>query len=338
MNARADVLALPVEHQPGEIGGGEPDDMIMLQIVRSLVFAVFLLPPSGTLAQGPHGIIDAATQANDLTFPIIPSKLSPGNPRMALLKPEGPGPFPALVLHHQCAGLGKKGMPNRSMATWSHAAVGQGFVVLIIDSLGPRNVDQVCFGPKGGVNFARGVRDAMQAATHLRTLAFVDETRIGHVGFSWGGMVALLGGNRVWRFTLPGGSGFSAAVAIYPGCFTIRPHNAPSFEIVTNRIDRPTLVLMGGKDTETPPDECVAKLHGARAAGAPVEWHIFSDATHCWDCAHLNGFSKNDWRGTPVVYRYNSAATKETSRRIFEFLARTWAAARFPSAVEKPRE
>jgi hypothetical protein len=32
---------------------------------------------------------------------------------------------------------------------------------------------------------------------------------------------------------------------------------------LTYRIDRPVLVLMGDKDTETPPDECVAKLQAA---------------------------------------------------------------------------
>ena len=214
------------------------------------------------------------------------------------------------------------------MATWAHAAVSQGFVVLLIDSLGPRSVDQVCFGPKGGVTLGRGVRDAMQAADHLRNLAFVDKARIAHVGFSWGAGVALLAGNSVARFALPGGLGFSAAVAIYPGCFTIRPRNGPSFEIVTNRIDRPILVLMGDQDTETPPEDCVAKLQGAKASGAPVEWHVFKNATHCWDCAQLNGLSKIDFRGTRVVYRYNSGTTQETKRRIFEFLEKTWATVR----------
>ena len=289
------------------------------------VLAVFLLHACPAVAQG---MVGAATQTKDLTFPTAPSAVFAGNPRMALLKPNGAGPYPALVLHHQCAGLRTKGGPNRSMADWVELAVRQEFVVLLLNSLGPRGVDTVCLGPKGGVNFARGVRDAMQAADHLRALPFVDKQRIAHVGFSWGAMVALLASNSFWRSVLPGSEGFTAAVAVYPGCFTIKPATAPSFEIIQANIDRPVLVLMGKKDLETPPSECLPKLHAAKAAGATVEWHVFGDATHCWDCAHLDGFSKKDRRGTSVTYRYDIGVTKETRRRIFEFLERTWQAAR----------
>jgi dienelactone hydrolase len=273
-----------------------------------------------------QGLTNAATQVKDLTFPTVPSTVSANDPRMTLLKPDGSGPFPAIVLHHQCAGLRTKGGPNRSMVTWAQEAVRRGFVVLLIDSLGPRGVDDVCAGPKGGVNFARGVRDAMQAADHLRALPFVDKRRVAHIGFSSGAMAALLASNSTWRWVLPGSQGFSAAVAVYPGCFTIKPKTGPDLEIVQNHIDRPVLVLMGDKDVETPPHECVPKLQAAKEAGAPVEWYVFPNATHCWDCEHLSGFSKKDWRGTKVVYRYNIGATQEASRRIFEFLERTWAA------------
>jgi dienelactone hydrolase len=208
------------------------------------------------------------------------------------------------------------------MATWAKLAVSRGYVVLQIDSLGSRGVDTVCYGPKGDVNPARGVRDALQAADHLRSLPFVDKKRVAHIGFSWGAMVALLGSSRAWRSALPGGEGFTAAVSVYPGCFTIQPKNAPSFEIVQTSIDRPTLVLMGDKDTETPAAECVAKLGAIKAAGAPVEWHVFANATHCWDCAHLNGFSKTDVRGNQVAYRYSADFTRETEARIFAFLER----------------
>ena len=150
----------------------------------------------------------------------------------------------------------------------------------------------------------------MQAADHLRALPFVDKQRIAHVGFSWGAMVALLASNSFWRSVLPGSEGFTAAVAVYPGCFTIKPATAPSFEIIQANIDRPVLVLMGEKDVETPPSECIPKLHAAKRAGAAVEWHVFGDAPHCWDCAHLHGFSKKDRRGTSVTYRYDIGVTK----------------------------
>ena len=42
----------------------------------------------------------------------------------------------------------------------------RGYVALLVDSLGPRAVDTVCYGPKNGVNLFRGVKDAQQALRH----------------------------------------------------------------------------------------------------------------------------------------------------------------------------
>jgi dienelactone hydrolase len=206
------------------------------------------------------------------------------------------------------------------MGTWATLAVRRGFVVLLIDSLGPRDVDTVCLGPKKGVNFARGVRDALQAADYLRTFDFVDKRRVAQVGFSWGAMVALLSNNNAWRSALPGAQGFTAAVSLYPVCLT----NGPPFDFVQKDTDRPTLVLLGDKDVEGPSDECVTRLQSVKQAGAPIEWHVFHNATHCWDCEHLNGTTRRDSRGTNVTYRFNRDLTEETQRRVFEFLERSW--------------
>jgi len=268
----------------------------------------------------------ASSQAKDLEFRAEPSHLSSSSsPRMALYRPEGRGPFPALVLHHQCAGLGNPGwQQNVAMLTWAKEAVARGYVALLIDSLGPRNVETVCMGPRGGVNFARGVKDALQAAEHLRRLDFVDNKRIALAGYSWGAMVGVLASSKHWGTALGSGERFAAVISFYPGCFTIRPPTASPFEIVNPDIDRPLLVLMGEKDIETPPAECVSKLEKARAAGAPVEWHVYPGVTHCWDCENLNGFSKVDFRGNQVVYYYDRTTTEDSARRMFDFLQRTF--------------
>ena len=105
----------------------------------------------------------AASLTSDLTFPDEAEPASAlTSPRMAMLRPDEAGPFPAMVLFHQCSGL------NAALVDWAKQAVARGFVVLLIDSLGPRHVQSVCGGPKAGVNFARGTRDALQAAERLR--------------------------------------------------------------------------------------------------------------------------------------------------------------------------
>jgi dienelactone hydrolase len=287
----------------------------------SAVALCLLVSADGSVAQapGPH-LLWLSTQAKDLTFPKAPAPL-PNLPRIGIYKPDGPGPFPALILHHHCGPL----TIDRPMLDWAKLAVKRGYVAFLIDSLGPRGVDTVCMAVKGHVYFSRGVRDALQAAQHLRGFDFVDKNRIAHAGFSWGAMVGVMASSRSYSASVGVEGGIAAFVSFYPGCYTIRPPTGPPYEIVYSDIALPLLVLMGGKDTETPPSDCVPRLEKVRSAGAPVEWHLYPEATHCWDCSQLDGFSKIAFNGKHVVYRYNDAVTKDSGRRMFEFLEREWA-------------
>jgi dienelactone hydrolase len=279
------------------------------------------------LAMAAHAQLDtqalkgAAARAGDLTFPDKVSSFGAfTTPSMALYKPEGTGPFPAIVLQHQCGGLGNSRWQNQSMLEWAKTAVKHGYVALLIDSLGPRNVDTVCMGPKGDINFMRGARDALQAAAYLSKRDFVDRARIAHAGYSWGAMVGLSLSGKHWGDSLGDGTRFAAAVSFYPGCFTIKPRGGIPYELLNNDTDRPLLVLMGGQDNETPASDCVTKLQAIKVHGAPVQWHVYPDASHCWDCKNLHNFSKVDVRGNSITYRYDEASTQDAERRMFEFL------------------
>jgi dienelactone hydrolase len=241
---------------------------------------------------------------------------------MAIYKPAGNGPFPVLVLQHQCGGLrdATGRWQNQSMLEWAKTAVQRGYVALIIDSLGPRGVDTVCLGTKAGVNYPRGARDALLAAAHLKKFDFVDKERIAHAGYSWGAIVSMALSGKTWGEALGDGTRFAAAVSFYPGCFSIRPQSGPAYELINPDIDKPLLVLMGGLDVETPPSECVPKLEAVKSAGGPVQWHVYPEATHCWDCKNLNNYSKSDWRGIRVTYSYSSQITQDSEQRMFEFL------------------
>lgn len=284
-----------------------------------LLLWVIWLPAAAQMT--PDRIVASARSAADLNFPDKVSKFSfLSTPEMALYKPDGEGPFPALVLVHQCGGLRSGNWQNQSMLEWARTMVANGYVTLLLDTMAQRQVNTLCAGVRGGVNFVRGAADAQQAADHLRKLPFVDKGRVGLVGFSWGAMVATASSSATWGTTLSKGERFAAAVAFYPGCFSIRPASGTSYEIVNNDIDRPLLVLMGDKDTETPASECLEKLSLAKSNGAPVQWHVYPDATHCWDCKNLHNFSKVDFRGTSVVYRYDAAVTRDSEQRMLEFL------------------
>ncbi|MBE7941626.1 MULTISPECIES: dienelactone hydrolase family protein [Ramlibacter] len=281
-------------------------------------------------AQAPATLQQAAQAAPDLQYPRESSTFSLfTSPEMALYKPEGTGPFPALVLMHQCGGLRnpRSNWQNLAVLQWAREGVAHGYVVLVVDSLGPRNAATVCLGPSNGVNFPRGVRDALMAGRHLASLPYVDAQRIGVAGFSWGAMVSVLASSPSWAQPLAeDGFRFRAAAALYPGCFTVRPRDGRPYEILNPDIDRPLLMLMGGQDTETPAADCASRLEAMPAA--PVTRHLYPDATHCWDCKNLNNFSKVDVRGSQVVYHYSEETTHDSETRVFEFFARQMPPAR----------
>src|SRR6266545_7997509 len=91
-------------------------------------------------------------------------------------KPDGPGPFPAVVIMHDCSGLGptSSGAPGR----WAKELVRRGYVVFLPDSFTPRGVpDGVCITapPRGtDVGHVRRARDAYAALAHVRTLPYAD--------------------------------------------------------------------------------------------------------------------------------------------------------------------
>src|SRR2546426_6686862 len=143
---------------------------------------------------------------------------------VTLSKPDGPGPFPAVVIVHDCSGLGPRssGAPDR----WARELLGRGYVVLIPDSFTTRGfADGVCTvtSTRGiDVSPERRARDAYAALAHLRTLPYVDGSRVGLMGGSHGGSTTLASviAPETERESLAQEKrrGFTAAVALYPGC------------------------------------------------------------------------------------------------------------------------
>src|SRR2546428_414449 len=82
------------------------------------------------------------------------------------------GTFPAVVIMHDCSGLGPRssGAPGR----WARELVARGYVVILPDSFTTRgHPDGVCTDAsrsRDDVSPGRRVRDAYAALAHLRTL------------------------------------------------------------------------------------------------------------------------------------------------------------------------
>ena len=203
-----------------------------------------------------------------------------------LVKPDGAGPFPAVVIMHDCSGIGPRssGAPGR----WARELTGRGYVVLMPDSFTTRGYpDGVCTEAsrsRDDVSPARRVRDAYAALVYLRTLPYVDRAHVGLMGGSHGGSTTLATMVATESETgLPAGearSSFAAAVALYPGCVASR-RTWNSTGVYQPRA--PLLILIGDKDDWTPAEPCRRLADAARQAGYPVTIKIYPGAHHSFD-------------------------------------------------------
>lgn len=189
-------------------------------------------------------------------------------------KPDGPGPFPAVVIMHDCSGLGpaSSGAPGR----WAQELVGRGYVVVMPDSFSTRGLaGGICTVPlsqrRANVSPERRAGDAYAALAYARSLPYVDGRRVGLMGGSHGGSTT------VAAMLAPAGDkrdGFGAAVALYPRC---------DLHAGVYRTVAPLLILIGEKDDWTPAEPCRQLAADARAAGQPVTIKVYPGAHHSFD-------------------------------------------------------
>ncbi len=261
----------------------------------------------------------------DLAFPKVPQPF--GHARESrMFKPEGPGPFPGLVVMPTCGGLA----PWFHAFDWAKRALDRGYAVLVVDPLTPRNVtapgENCRFPPR--VSLSRFRKDAVDAADHLRKQPFVDPQRIGLIGFSFGAMAGLgLSGDGYAN--VAGKQVFRAVASFYPTCYLRNRPSPASGKLVDVRwvpqkVTVPLLVQMGELDTESPAKECVTLLQQQKQNGAPVDFIVHKGATHVWDAKKLGGqaFTRTTSLGTRVEYRYNPEITSQSAIRAFDFLDR----------------
>ncbi len=242
-------------------------------------------------------LYNAAGAQQTFTFPSIGTALPiPAT----LLKPEGDGPFPAVVIMHDCSGLGPRS--SGAPARWGKELLQQDYVVLIPDSFSPRGVDNgVCTLTDARLRFATNgearAADAYGALVSLRELPYVDKARIGIMGGSHGGWATLAamlvpGGNRD-PLSEAKRTGFAAAIALYPSCmvrygeWSVTQQNGSTGPMSGHtgvyRAIAPTLILAGGKDDWTPAEPCRRMVEVARAAGVPIDIKIYPGAHHSFD-------------------------------------------------------
>jgi dienelactone hydrolase len=199
-----------------------------------------------------------------------------------LFRLPGDNARPALVFLHGCGGL--FGRSNRFLSRdlrWASDMNQEGYVVLMVDSFGPRQHGEMC--SQSGFDrqlYLHRPLDAYGALVYLQAQPFVRPDRVGLVGWSQGGGVVLfsiraasLGRPK----NLTPGRDFRAAVAFYPASCNDKDHSQPWTSTV------PLLILTGADDVWTPASPCRDFARGAKMRGSPVDITVYPDAYHDFD-------------------------------------------------------
>ena len=237
----------------------------------------------------------------------------PGDRIQAFLaKPDGAGPFPAVVGLHGCAG-----MHETTKQKLADDLIASGYVTLLVDSFATRGIDHFC--TYSAVNVSRRMSDAYGALAFLARQSFVDIRRVAAVGFSQGGSVTLLvAETRSFESfvapsdlapsdLVPSDLRFRAAVAFYPPCGPggLRP-------------GIPTLILIGAVDDWTPSEDCSRKVASWGAEGPPIELVVYPRTHHGFYYPHLQPGRTlfGHW------VEHNADAADDASVRMRQFLNR----------------
>ena len=255
----------------------------------------------------------AAHAADDPGFPI------------EVLKPDGDGPFPAVVMLHDCSGLGPRssGAPKR----WAKELLAHGYVIAIPDSFGTRGFPNgTCTDPsskRAEVGPFKRVDDAYRTLEHLRTLPYVKGDKVGVMGGSHGGSTTLATLATGPRDSNPERKkdGFAAGVALYPGCDIGKPAFNTWYKTLT-----PLLILAGELDDWTPAKPCEQLVDSAKSHGSDAEIHVYPGAHHSFDNDKPERYVANRnnthaFLGKGATTGGNPAAWKDSIARVDAFFA-----------------
>jgi dienelactone hydrolase len=219
-----------------------------------------------------------------------------------LSKPDGVGPFPAIVHLHGCGGLPDAFKAGVDKGLWSERLASWGYVVLAVDSFTTRGIGRAC-----SQGLAPRMADAYGGLAYLAGLPFVDANSIAVIGFSQGATATLeaVGQHDAELFDREGDRKFKAAIAFYPSC---RSEGAMA---------APTLILIGELDDWTRASACTTMMASRTGAGSPVRLIVYPGAHHDFDVVSLQ--PGREYLGHRL--EYNAAAAEQATEEVRQFLA-----------------
>jgi len=244
-----------------------------------LLLAVLVAPgataedrvPATTLADGRAGKIHFESRTPAGYFALARKEAGPRTVIFGTLRlpREASGRAPAMVIAHGSAGV------DTREGEWADRLGALGMATFVVDSFTPRNIRSTATD-QTQLSTAANVADALAALRLLATHPRIDPERIGVIGFSKGGQVALYTALEPFRrAVLEDDRRFAAHVALYPYC-----NDWYMAERITGA---PMLLLLGGRDDYTPAEPCRGYAEWFKSAGAETTVVVYPDSYHDFD-------------------------------------------------------
>ena len=195
-------------------------------------------------------------------------------PATLFLPPGAPGGVPAVVLLHGAAGV----LYQREL-TYARQFAAMGVAALVIDVFGGRRDRATGFIERLlEITETMMIADAYAGLRFLSRHAAVDAGKVALMGFSYGGMAAVLAAYaQVAEKAAPDGLRFAAHVAFYGPCIARLENRRAT--------GAPVLMVWGSEDALIDPERCAEIAADLRKGGAAVRTVSYAGAFHQWDGA-----------------------------------------------------
>lgn len=235
-------------------------------------------------------------------------------------RPDGPGPFPAVVALHGCEGLvDASGALLPQYRDWGDRLVSLGYAVIFPDSFGSRGHGSQCRQRMRAARASHSrIADANAARRWLQVQAWTNAQRVSLIGWSHGATAALYSIRR--RAEVRDGTpDFRSAIAFYPVCGRL------GLTAWSGRV--PTLILIGRADDWSSATACEQMVAGARGRSAAVQIIVYPGAYHNFDRTseplhEVTGIANAASGNGRVHIGTQATARDDAIRRVREFLAR----------------
>lgn len=183
------------------------------------------------------------------------------------------GRTPAMIIAH-----GSGGVSPTLFGRWQRFFNGMGIATFVVDSFTGRGITST-IDDQSQINLAAHEADVLAALRLLATDPRIDPHRIGLIGFSRGGSVALEMTMESFRKgIIDDDLKFAALIGFYPGCSQVwweRPR-----PLLTNTA---LMLALAEKDDYTPARKCEQFVPIMQQDGQSVEVHVYPDAYHDFD-------------------------------------------------------